>query len=129
MYVANLILFSAEFRYEGVAVIHKDLELNSIKGLKGLKSCHTGVGRNVGYKVPLTKLRNMGIIGQLNEPDLSPRENELKAFSTLFSKACIVGKWSPDPTINIKLSKIFFCAKFKIKTYIIILVSILLQFT
>lgn len=73
--------------------------------LKGLKSCHTGVGRNVGYKIPLTKLRKMGIIGALNDNDISPRENELRALSTLFSKACIVGQWSPDPTINTKLSK------------------------
>lgn len=72
--------------------------------LKGLKSCHTGVGRNVGYKIPLTKLKNMGIIGKLNDPDISPRENELKAFSTLFSKACIVGKWSADPTIDAAMS-------------------------
>ncbi|CAH0552540.1 unnamed protein product [Brassicogethes aeneus] len=97
----------AEFRYEAVAIIHKDLKLDSLKDLKGLNSCHTGVGRNVGYKVPLTKLKNMGIIGQLNEPDLSPRENELKAFSTLFNKACIVGKWSPDPKINLRLKKTY----------------------
>lgn len=50
----------------------------------------------------------MGIIGGLNEADLSPRENELKALSTLFSKACIVGKWSGDPEINKKLSKRIF---------------------
>lgn len=98
-------MIPAEFRYEGVAVIHKDLKLNSIQDLKGLKSCHTGVGRNVGYKVPLTKLKNMGIIGNLAEPGLSARENELKALSNLFSKACIVGDWSPDPTINSRLSK------------------------
>ncbi|KAF5303807.1 hypothetical protein FQR65_LT18952 [Abscondita terminalis] len=97
----------AEFRYEGVAVIHKDLKLDdSIKSIKGLKSCHTGVGRNVGYKIPITKLKKMGIIGSLIEPGLSPRENELKAFSTLFSKSCIVGNWSPDPKIDKKLSKI-----------------------
>lgn len=101
----NVIFLLAEFRYEAVAVIHKDLNINSIEGLKGLNSCHTGVGRNVGYKIPLTKLKQKGIIGNLAEPDLSPRENELKAFSTLFSKACIVGKWSPDPKINLKLSK------------------------
>lgn len=70
-----------------------------------MKSCHTGVGRNVGYKIPLTKLRKFGLIGALNDPALSPRENELKAFSTLFSKACIVGKWSTDPDINKRLSK------------------------
>lgn len=101
-----LYFFAAEFRYEGVAVIHKDLKLeNGIQSLKGLKSCHTGVGRNVGYKIPITKLKKMGIIGSLNEPELSARENELKAFSTLFSKACIVGKWSPDPKIDTSLSK------------------------
>ncbi|KAF5286161.1 hypothetical protein FQR65_LT12919 [Abscondita terminalis] len=96
----------AEFRYEGVAVIHKDLKLDdSIKSIKGLKSCHTGVGRNVGYKIPITKLKKMGIIGSLIEPGLSPRENELKAFSTLFSKSCIVGNWSPDPKIDKKLKQ------------------------
>lgn len=95
----------AEFRYEAVAVIHKDLNINGIQDIKGLNSCHTGVGRNVGYKIPLTKLKKMGIIGPLNEADLSPRENELKAFSTLFARACIVGKWSPDPTIDAKLSE------------------------
>lgn len=98
---------SAEFRYEAVVVIHKDLKLEGIEGIRGLNSCHTGVGRNVGYKVPLTKLKKMGIIGLLNEADVSPRENELKAFSTLFSNACIVGKWSPDPTIDGKLSKLY----------------------
>ncbi|XP_018318622.1 transferrin [Agrilus planipennis] len=95
----------AEFRYEGVAVIHKDLDIKKISDIKGLRSCHTGVGRNVGYKIPITKLKKMGIIGNLNEPDLSPRENELKALSNLFSKACIVGKWSPDPKINLKLKQ------------------------
>lgn len=85
-------------------MIHKNLKLNSIKDLKGLKSCHTGVARNVGYKFPITKLKNMGIIGSLNEEGLSARENELKAFSNFFSKACIVGQWSPDPIINAKLS-------------------------
>ncbi|KAK5650957.1 hypothetical protein RI129_001986 [Pyrocoelia pectoralis] len=96
----------AEFRYEGVAVIHKDLKLeNGIKSLKGLKSCHTGVGRNVGYKIPITKLKNMGILGPLNIPELSPRENELKAYSDFFDSCCIVGKWSPDPKIDAKLKE------------------------
>ena len=45
-----------EFRYEAVCVIHKDLDISSINGLRGLKSCHTGVGRNVGYKIPITKV-------------------------------------------------------------------------
>lgn len=32
-------------------VIRNSININSLKGLKGLKSCHTGVDRNVGYKV------------------------------------------------------------------------------
>lgn len=91
-------------------MVHKDLEVKSIKEtLRGIRSCHTGIGRNVGYKVPITKLKKMGIIGNLNEAGLSPRENELKALSDLFSKACIVGKWSPDPAIDKKFSKCTLC--------------------
>lgn len=90
-----------------MAVIHKDENITNIKDIQGFKSCHTGVGRNVGYKIPLTKLKQKGIIGHLAEPDISPRENELKALSKLFSKACIVGQWSPDPKINLKLSKFY----------------------
>ncbi|XP_054265338.1 transferrin [Macrosteles quadrilineatus] len=95
----------AEFRYEAVVVIHKDLNINNIEQLQGLKSCHTGVGRNVGYKIPITKLTKMKILPPLNDTKLSPRENELKALSTFFSKSCIVGKWSPDPEINQRLKQ------------------------
>ncbi|KAJ9587804.1 hypothetical protein L9F63_018761, partial [Diploptera punctata] len=92
-----------EFRYEAVCVIHKDLAISSIHDLKGLKSCHTGVGRNVGYKIPITKLRQMGVLGAVNNTDLTPRENELHALSELFSEACLVGKWAPDPAQNTAL--------------------------
>ena len=47
---------SEEFRYEAVAVVHNNLSISSLQDLKGLKSCHTGVGRNVGYKIPITKV-------------------------------------------------------------------------
>lgn len=50
-WVLKFVSFSAEFRYEGVAVIHKNLDIANITGLRGLNSCHTGIGRNVGYKV------------------------------------------------------------------------------
>jgi len=89
-----------EFRYEAVAVVHNNLSISSLQDLRGLKSCHTGVGRNVGYKIPITKLRKMGILSSLNNPDLTPRENELHALSELFSQACLVGKWSLDPAQN-----------------------------
>nr|AGI17578.1 transferrin [Pyrrhocoris apterus] len=90
----------AEFRYEAVSVIHKDLDINNVKGLRGLASCHTGVGRNVGYKIPITKLTKAGVLGPLSNTSMSPRENELKALSSFFSKGCLVGQWSPDPDIN-----------------------------
>jgi len=95
----------AIYRYEAVAVIHKDLDINNVQSLKGLKSCHTGVGRNVGYKIPITKLTAMGVLTDINNPEYSARENELRALSTLFDKGCLVGKWSPDPAINQRLSK------------------------
>lgn len=95
----------ATYRYEAVAVIHKDLDIHNVQGLRGLKSCHTGVGRNVGYKIPITKLTAMGVLTDINNPEYSARENELRALSTFFDKGCLVGKWSPDPAINQRLSK------------------------
>lgn len=95
----------AIYRYEAVAVVHKDLNINNVQGLRGLKSCHTGVGRNVGYKIPITKLTAMGVLSDINNPEYSARENELRALSTLFDKGCLVGTWSPDPAINQRLSK------------------------
>lgn len=97
----------AAYRYEAVAVIHKDLNINSVQGLRGLKSCHTGVGRNVGYKIPITKLTAMGVLGNINDPEYSARENEIRALSSLFSEGCLVGTWSPDPAINQRLKETY----------------------
>ncbi|XP_014488934.1 PREDICTED: transferrin [Dinoponera quadriceps] len=97
----------AIYRYEAVAVIHKDLNIDNVQGLKGLKSCHTGVGRNVGYKIPITKLTAMGVLTDVNNPEYSARENELRALSTLFDKGCLVGTWSPDPAINQRLKETY----------------------
>lgn len=47
----------------------------------------------------------MKVIGPLSDTSISPRENELKALSTFFSKACLVGKWAPDEATNKRLSK------------------------
>ena len=63
----------------------------------------------------------MGILGPLSDTKISPRENELKALSTFFSKSCLVGKWSPDNATNQRLSKysldLLDTAKDKIKLY------------
>lgn len=90
----------APFRYEAVIVVHNDLPINNLDQLKGLKSCHTGVNRNVGYKIPLTMLMKRSIFPKMNDHSISPKENELKALSTFFSQSCIVGQWSPDPKTN-----------------------------
>lgn len=96
---------AADYRYEAVAVVKNDLKLKNLQSLKGLKSCHTGIGRNVGYKIPMTKLRKHGVFTNPADETLSPRENELKTLSQFFSKACIVGQWSPDSKINEALKK------------------------
>ncbi|XP_061714041.1 transferrin [Cydia pomonella] len=90
----------AEFRYQAVIVVHKDLPINNLDQLKGLKSCHTGVNRNVGYKIPLTMLMKRSVFPKMNDMNFSPKENELRAFSSFFTKSCIVGKWSPDQKTN-----------------------------
>ncbi|CAH0720176.1 unnamed protein product, partial [Brenthis ino] len=90
----------AEFRYGAVIVVHKDLNINNLDQLKGLKSCHTGVNRNVGYKIPLTMLMKRSVFPKMTDRSISPKENELRALSTFFKKSCIVGKWSPDPKTN-----------------------------
>lgn len=59
-------------------------------------------------QIPLAILKNNSIIGPMDDLTLSPKENELKAFSELFQKSCIVGKWSPDPQMDRKLSKFLF---------------------
>ncbi|XP_015610061.1 transferrin [Cephus cinctus] len=97
----------APYRYEAVAVIHKDLNISNVQGLQGLKSCHTGVGRNVGYKIPITKLTAMGVLQNINNPEYSARENELRALSTFFKKGCLVGTWSPDPLIHQRLKETY----------------------
>ncbi|KAK0169137.1 hypothetical protein PV327_002883 [Microctonus hyperodae] len=95
------------YRYEAVVVVHKDLAITDPHNFRGLKSCHTGVGRNVGYKIPITKLTAMGILSNVHNPQYSARENEIRALSTLFSKGCLVGKWSPDPIINSRLKETY----------------------
>ncbi|XP_046625942.1 transferrin [Neodiprion virginianus] len=105
----------APYRYEAVAVIHKDQDINSPQGLRGLKSCHTGIGRNVGYKIPITKLTAMGLLTNLSDPRFSSRENELRALSNFFSEGCLVGSWSADPDINQRLKASYsnLCARCK----------------
>lgn len=73
--------------------------------MKGKKSCHTGFGRNVGYKIPVTKLKKHGVLQISSDSTLSPVEKELKGLSELFTQSCLVGKYSPSTEVNQVLSK------------------------
>jgi ABC-type amino acid transport substrate-binding protein len=97
--------FGAEFRYEGIILTRKNSGINSMADLKGKKSCHTGYGRNVGYKIPITRLKKNGVLKVSSDPTLSSVERELKALSEFFTASCIVGTYSPDYEVNHNLKQ------------------------
>ena len=102
--IRTLVEPDSEFRYEGIMLVHKGSDIHSMQDLKGKKACYTGYGRNVGFKIPLTKLTKAGVITYSDEKMPAP-EKELKAFSDFFSKGCLVGRYSPDVEINTQLSE------------------------
>ncbi|XP_067641456.1 transferrin [Eurosta solidaginis] len=95
----------ADFRYEGVILVKRNLNIKSLKELRGKKSCHTGFGRNVGYKIPITKLKNTQILKVSADPDVTATERELKALSEFFTQSCLVGTYSPHPETDRLLKK------------------------
>ncbi|XP_075158794.1 transferrin-like [Haematobia irritans] len=95
----------APFRYEGIILVKKNSNIHSLNELRGAKSCHTGFGRNVGYKIPITKLKNAHVLDVSKDPDLTATERELKSLSEFFSQSCLVGTYSPYPEIDHQLKK------------------------
>ncbi|XP_061389316.1 transferrin-like, partial [Musca vetustissima] len=95
----------APFRYEGVILIKKNSSIHSLRDLHGKKSCHTGFGRTVGYKIPLTKLKNAQVLQVSLDPEISATERELKALSGFFTESCMVGSYSPYPEKDRLLKK------------------------
>lgn len=86
-------------------LVHKNSSIKRLEDLQGKKSCHTGFGRNVGYKIPITKLRKHGIFKLPSNEYLPSLERELKGLSELFSESCLVGRYSPNEEINRLYSK------------------------
>lgn len=84
----------------------KKSHFNSLKDLRGAKSCHTGFGRDAGYKIPITKLKNLHILKVSLNPDLIAPERELKALSEFFSQSCLIGTYSPYPETDRLWSKL-----------------------
>lgn len=95
----------AEFRYEGIVLVKKNSGINSMADLRGKKSCHTGYGRNVGFKIPITKLKMLNVFKVDPDTSLSPVERELKALSELFTQSCLVGTYSANAEVDAKLKK------------------------
>jgi len=97
----------AEFRYEGIILIKKNSGINSLSDLRGKKSCHTGYGRNVGYKIPIAKLKKHNVFKVDPDITLSPVERELKALSDFFNQSCLVGSYSKNPDVDAHLKKTY----------------------
>ncbi|XP_041780140.1 transferrin [Anopheles merus] len=88
---------TAQFRYEGIMLVRAADNFRALADLRGKRSCHTGFGRNVGYKIPVTRLQRAGVL-KLPQGDgtLSPVERELAGLSELFSASCLPGSYSSD---------------------------------
>lgn len=85
--------------------MHKGSNIKTLNDLQGKKSCHTGYGRNVGYKIPITKLKKHGVMKISTDPSLASVEKELKGLSELFTKSCLVGDYSSNDDLNRLLSE------------------------
>ena len=75
--------FDAFVHYYGLAVVEKDANF-SFKELKGKKSCHTGVGKTVGWKIPVGYL--------LYNKSMTFTENQYQSAADFFGESCAPGK-------------------------------------
>ena len=70
--------------YYGLAVVQKGTSFN-FKQLKGKNSCHTGVGRTVGWKIPVGYL--------LYNKNMTFTDNQYKSAADYFGESCAPGKF------------------------------------
>ena len=69
--------------YYGLAVVQKDASFN-LTDLKGKKSCHTGVDKTVGWKIPVGYL--------LYTREMPYIDNQYKSVADYFGESCAPGK-------------------------------------
>ncbi len=69
--------------YYGLAVVEKDATLKFTE-LKGKKSCHTGVGKTVGWKIPVGYL--------LYNKDMAFTKDQYKSAADFFGESCAPGR-------------------------------------
>ena len=70
-------------QYYGLAVVKKATNFN-LKELNGKKSCHTGVGKTVGWKIPVGYL--------LFTKEMAFTDNQYKSTADFFSESCAPGR-------------------------------------
>uniref|UniRef100_A0A1E1WVR2 Putative transferrin n=1 Tax=Tityus obscurus TaxID=1221240 RepID=A0A1E1WVR2_TITOB len=86
--------------YYSVAVIATNSEINELEDLRGLRSCHTGMGRTAGWVMPIGFLSDKGLISK-------QQCDKAAAIADLFSASCVPGandpKYNPSGSGAVKL--------------------------
>ena len=75
--------FDKFVHYYGLAVVETGANF-SFKELKGKKSCHTGVGKTVGWKIPVGYL--------LYNKNMTFTKNQYKSAADFFGESCAPGR-------------------------------------
>jgi hypothetical protein len=57
------------------------------------------------FQIPITKLKNAGVLKVSTNTEMAPVEKELKALSEFFTSACLVGKYSSNSEFERILSE------------------------
>ncbi|XP_068210038.1 transferrin-like isoform X1 [Palaemon carinicauda] len=79
--------------YFAVAVVRANSGITSLSQLKGKKSCHTGIDRTAGWKIPISALLEAGLL----KPGDCDFAGEMGRF---FSSSCAPGAKDPDYDVN-----------------------------
>lgn len=77
--------------YFAVAVVRANSGITSLSQLKGKKSCHTGIGKTAGWKIPVVTLQKAGLL-ENGDCDFAGQ------IGRFFNGSCAPG--SKDPTYD-----------------------------
>ncbi|XP_055389928.1 transferrin-like [Condylostylus longicornis] len=94
-----------KFEDEDQILIKKSSTIQSLKDLKGLKACFPKFNSYYGYRIPVFHLKQHGILEVSQDPSVPAYQRELKALSTFFDQACIIGPYSEDESVDQRLKR------------------------
>lgn len=89
---------AAFVQYYGLAIVKKGTNF-TFKELKGKKSCHTGVDKTVGWKIPVGYL--------LFNKEMEFTKNQYKSASDYFGDSCAPGTLNYFANDSYKQSNLF----------------------